>query len=70
MMEIWIRSIARAGGVEMPASARVLEPRRKRQRPSRVLRPALARGLRGVGAYLVRAGDRLCGESDAAMGRC
>lgn len=68
MMEIWIRSIARAGGVEMPASARVLEPRGNRR--SRILRPALARGLKRAGAYLVRTGDRLCGEANTAMGRC
>ncbi len=68
MMEIWIRSIARAGGVEMPASARVFEPRGQRRSPG--FRPALARGLRRAGASLVRAGDRVCSEVDAALGRC
>ena len=68
MMEIWIRSIARAGGVEMPASARVLEPGARRR--SLGLRPALARALRRAGASLVRAGDRVCGETNAALGRC
>ncbi|MDH3411854.1 MAG: hypothetical protein OEM98_05145 [Gammaproteobacteria bacterium] len=67
MMEIWIRSIARAGGVEMPASARVLEPQSRRP-PS--LRPALARGLKSLGGYLLRAGDQVCGEANAAIGRC
>lgn len=67
MMNIWIRSIARAGGVEMPASARVLEPSGKR---TPTLRPALARGLRRLGGHLVRAGDRVCGEANAATGRC
>ncbi len=67
MMEIWIRSIARAGGVEMPASARVLEQHDRRP-PS--LRPALARGLKSLGGYLLRAGDRVCGEANAAIGRC
>lgn len=68
MMEIWIRSMARAGGVEMPASARVLEPRGNRSPQG--LRPAVARGLRRAGAYLVRASDRVCGEANAAVGRC
>lgn len=67
MIEIWIRSMARAGGVEMPASARVLETRGRRS-PS--FRPALARGLKRVGGYLLKAGDRVCGEADAAIGRC
>ena len=68
MMEIWIRSIARAGGVEMPAAAQVLEPRK--DRPSPGLRRTLARGLRRTGAYLMRAGDRVCSEANAALGRC
>ena len=68
MMDIWIRSIARAGGVEMPASARVLQPRDVRQSGS--LRPALARGLRRAGGYLLRAGDLLGREARAAEGRC
>ncbi len=68
MTEIWIRSIARAGGVEMPASARVLEPRGKRASPG--LRRRLARGLRRAGTYLVKAGDRVCSDANAAMGRC
>ncbi len=68
MMEIWIRSIARAGGVEMPAAARVLEPRSNRRAGG--LRRTLARSLRRAGASLVRAGDRVCSEANAALGRC
>ena len=68
MMEIWIQSIARAGGVEMPAAARVIQPRS--ERPSAGLRRTLARGLRRAGAYLTRAGDRVCSEANAALGRC
>lgn len=71
MIEIWIQSIARAGGVEMPASARVLEPRLQ-QRPSG-LRASLARALRSAGTYLLRAGDRVGvepGRANAAVGRC
>lgn len=68
MMDIWIRSIARAGGVEMPAAARVLEPRS--DRPAGGLRRALAGALRRAGAYLVRAGDRVSSEADPALGRC
>ena len=67
-MELWIRSIARAGGVEMPASARVLEPRKARG--SRGLRPSLARGLRRAGAYLLRAGDLVGADARTAEGRC
>ena len=67
-MELWIRSIARAGGVEMPASARVLEPRDSRK--SGGLRFSLARGLRRIGASLLRAGDLLGGEVRTADGRC
>lgn len=68
MMNIWIRSIARAGGVEMPASARVLEPRQRGNSPG--LRPALAKALRRIGASLVKAADRVCGDANAAVGRC
>jgi hypothetical protein len=64
MMEIWIKSIARAGGVEMPASARVIEPRSQRQSPE--LRATLARWLRSAGTYLLRAGDRVYGEPSGA----
>ena len=67
-MELWIRSIARAGGVEMPASARVLEPRSARE--PRGLRPSLARGLKRAGTYLLRAGDLLGGNARTAEGRC
>ncbi len=67
-MELWIRSIARAGGVEMPASARVLEPRDARK--SAGLRFSLARGLKRAGAYLLRAGDLLGGNARTAEGRC
>lgn len=69
MMEIWIRSIARAGGVETPDSARILGARDE-PRPSAAPRQALARALRRAGAYLVRTGDRICGEASAAVGRC
>ena len=71
MMEIWIQSIARAGGVEMPVSARVLGPPVRRH--SKGLRAALARGLRNAGTYLLKAGDRVRaepGKANAAIGRC
>lgn len=67
-MEIWMRSIARAGGVEMPASARILGTPVRRRTPA--LRRALARGLRRAGGYLLTAGDRVCSEANAATGRC
>lgn len=68
MMNIWIRSIARAGGVEMPSSARVVETRAEQGAAG--FRPALAKALRRVGALLMRTGDRVCGEANAAVGRC
>jgi hypothetical protein len=64
MMEIWIRSIARAGGVEIPASVRVIGPGVRR--PSPRVRASLARGLRSAGTYLLQAGDRVCGEAGGA----
>lgn len=57
MMEIWIRSIARAGGVDMPASARVLEPRRGTSDTS--MRGDLARFLRRTAQRLARAAERI-----------
>lgn len=57
MMEIWIRSIARAGGVEMPASVRVLETGNGGTRPS--LRGALSRLLRLTAARLAGLAQRI-----------
>lgn len=57
MMEIWIRSIARAGGVEMPASARVLQRQDSAPRPS--VRGDLARFLRQTAERLVRMAERV-----------
>lgn len=57
MMEIWIRSFARAGGVEMPASARVLE--RQDSAPRLSVRGDLARFLRQTAERLVRMAERV-----------
>jgi hypothetical protein len=57
MMEIWIRSIARAGGVDMPASARVLEPRLGTSGTSK--RGDVARFLRRTAQRLVRVAERI-----------
>jgi len=67
MMEIWIRSIARAGGVETPATARILDaaPRREAQ----TIRPALAALLKRLGRRLVRTGDLISQEADPVL-RC
>lgn len=67
MMEIWIRSIARAGGVEMPASARVMPETRPRRRRAR---RALAKSLRSAGRALVGAAERLSPETGPALRRC
>lgn len=67
MMEIWIRSIARAGGVEMPAGARVVEARAETRK--RWLKPLLATILRRLGHRRMNAGDRLWTETRPALRR-
>lgn len=57
MMEIWIRSIARAGGVDMPASARILAPRLGTSGTS--IRGDFARFLRRTAQRLSRAAERI-----------
>ena len=57
MVEIWIRSIARAGGIEVPASVRVLDPRARTPRAS--LRDGIARVLRHTGERLVNVSEFL-----------
>lgn len=58
MMEIWVRSIARAGGVEVPASMRVLE-REKRSSAGRGPGPGLSGLLRRAGNRLIGFAERL-----------
>jgi hypothetical protein len=67
MMEIWMRSIARAGGVETPATVRILDeaPRGK----DRSTRTALAALLKRLGGALVRSGDLIGRDADTAL-RC
>ena len=65
MMEIWIRSIARAGGVEMPAPVHVLELRKRASRPS--MRGELSRLLQNTARRLVRLAQRLDPGSDRAV---
>lgn len=57
MMEIWIRSIARAGGVEVPGSVRIMEPKAGGSRGT--ARGDVARWLRRAAKRLVRFADRI-----------
>ncbi len=67
MMEIWIRSIARAGGVEIPATVRILDEAPRGE--GRSIRPALAALLKRLGRGLVRTGDLIGQDADPAL-RC
>lgn len=62
MNEIWIRSIARAGGIEMPDTVRVL-PQRV-EMPRRSYRERSVSWLRLVGQRLVQAADALARKPD------
>jgi hypothetical protein len=67
MMEIWIRSIARAGGVETPATVRILDEAPRQEKQS--VRPALAALLKRLGRGLVRTGNLISQEADPVL-RC
>ncbi len=67
MMEIWIRSIARAGGVETPATVRILDEAPRGE--SRSIRPALAALLKRLGRGMVRTGDLIGQDADPVL-RC
>lgn len=67
MMEIWMRSIARAGGVEIPATVRILGEAPRGE--NRSIRPALAALLERLGRGLVRSGERIGQNADPAL-RC
>ena len=67
MMEIWMRSIARAGGVETPATVRILDEAPRRE--ARTVRPALAALLKRLGRGLVRTGNLISQEADPVL-RC
>lgn len=55
MNEIWMRSIARAGGIEVPGSIRILQQPVRAARPA--LRARLAGRLRRLGLRLERMAD-------------
>ncbi len=75
MMEILARSIARAGGIEVPPDVRILPrpPRKPARRllvrlAGRLLRIAGA-GLGQLGGLVARAGERLAAPPLAPIGR-
>lgn len=63
-MEIFVRSIALAGGVYVPPETPILPPRRPGRR---VIRPAVGRGLRWLGAILDRAGAQLAATAQDCL---
>ena len=67
MMEIWMRSIARAGGVEIPATVRILDEAPRKEDVG--IRSAVAALLKRLGRGLVRTGD-LIGRDAAPALRC
>lgn len=67
MLDIWFKSIARAGGIETPAHLRIVEARPQAERAGS-LKLRMARKLRHAGQRLLRAAD-LLGPEPAAT-RC
>jgi len=55
MLDIWMRSIARAGGVEVPYDRPILAPQRKRQRMSATTERQRNRATSGILARMVEA---------------
>ncbi len=63
MMDILFRSIARAGGIEVPDGVRIVPLPRRSGHGRRVA----ARSLRSLGRALYRLGDRLVAEATAGV---
>jgi hypothetical protein len=65
-MELFLRSIALAGGVYVPPETPILPPQRRRGR--RLIGPAVGRGLQWLGAALNRAGAQLAATAQDCLG--
>jgi hypothetical protein len=67
-MEILFRSVARAGGIEVPPEVRIFEPRESKPREHR-LSTKLAGALHGLAQFLDRSAGRLAADAAPGHGR-
>jgi hypothetical protein len=77
-MEIWLQSIARAGGVELPPGVRIMPPATPKaprrpgvgRRLSAAATAAAGAGLHRLGRTLERIGDRIAAGAQLAAAPC